>query len=227
MDSLLKSRLKNIIDLSYKQNWGDERFSLVKAYICAELSSLVYEDVQEYELKKASRIHLFASKTYKNIIDSGKTNSILSTFSEANLDAQFFVNRSRYAVILGMCFNNVVILTVRGTVFRQLWDWKANVDAKKYFVKSTQYFHPHGFGAIEFDAQFFHKGFFESIAPQLPSIYDEIKKYAGSTTDLKIIWAGHSLGGAMAAIGNALSQAGGIYPGERIQGTTVVGAYTF
>ncbi|WP_087142808.1 lipase family protein [Crenothrix polyspora] len=228
MDSALRSRLSKIISLSYEQDWSDESFSLKKAHVCAELSSIVYEDVQKYELKKASRIHLFASDTYRRLINSGKANSILSSLDESNLDAQFFVVRGRYALILGTCFNNVVILTVRGTVFRRLWDWKANVDAERFYLQGNANLYPFEFGFMKFDDQFFHRGFFESIVPQLPSITDEIQKRMNSTSDLKIVWAGHSLGGAMAAIGNALcrSDIARRFFVERMPGS-VVGAYTF
>ncbi len=225
MDNAVKNRLRKIISLAYKQNWSDKKFSLEKAHVCAELSSIVYEDVQEYEIKKASRIHLFASDAYKKIVSSGKSNAIFSNFDEVNLEASFFVVRGRYAVILGMCFDDVIILTVRGTVFRKLWDWKANVDSKKFFVKYADYFNPFGLRTFEFEDQFFHKGFFESIVPQFPSIFDEVRKNTASKKEIKIVWTGHSLGGAMAAIGNALFQTVTVDSDRKMLVTT--DAYTF
>jgi len=204
MDDKLRNRLNEIIHLARQQDWSDCSFSFQKAQVCAELSSVVYEDVQEYELKKASRIHLFASENYRRIINSGRANSVLSTLGEANLEARFFLVRGRYALVFGTCLNDVVILSVRGTVFRKLWDWKANVDTRKFYVWGNDKYHPFDFGPIGFDDQYFHKGFFESIVPQFASISDAIKNRANSKNDLKIVWTGHSLGGAMAAIGNAV-----------------------
>lgn len=177
-----------------------------------ELSSLVYEDVHEYELKKASRIHLFASDAYRRIVKSGTPNPILDSIDSINKDdsqEQFFVIRGRYALILGVCLPKVVILAVRGTVFRRLWDWKANVDAVKYYVHGNKCFHlmgfPMDFGLIGFGDLYFHRGFFESIVPQFPSIADNIKKHIiNNNSSPTVVWTGHSLGGAMAAIGNAL-----------------------
>jgi predicted lipase len=225
MDSTLRNRLNEIISRAYQEDWSDRSFSLKKAHVCAELASIVYEDVQEYELKKASRIHLFASDTYRKIIKSGKANSILSSLGEGNFEAQFFVIRGRYALILGTHFRDTVILTVRGTVFRRLWDWEANVDAAKYHVRGNTYFHPFEFDLMGFDDQFFHRGFFESIVPQFASIADEIKKH---TAEPQIVWAGHSLGGAMAAIGKASyhSRIARLCFTEEMPGN-VVGAYTF
>lgn len=228
MDSALRNRLNEILNRAFQEDWNDKSFSLKKAHVCAELSSIVYEDVQEYELKKASRIHLFASDKYRKIINSGKATSVLNSLSEGEFEARFFVIRGRYSLILGTCFRDVVILTVRGTVFRRLWDWKANVDAEKYYLRGSAHFHPFELGFVGFDDQFFHRGFFESIVPQFPSIADQIKKHMASSSEIKIVWAGHSLGGAMAAIGNAfyLSRIARMCFAEEMPGS-VVGAYTF
>lgn len=209
MDAKLINRLNGILSLANQQDWKDESFSLNKAQVCVELSSIVYEDVQEYELKKASRIHLFASDTYRGLIANRTTNSILDGLSEANLDARFFAVRGRYALVLGTIFSDVVILAIRGTVFRELWDWKANIDAGKYHVRGCPHFNPFDYGYVEFDDQFFHRGFFESIIPQFASISDHInqRKRNSSGNDLKVVWTGHSLGGAMAAVGYAIHAA--------------------
>ncbi|WP_205953690.1 lipase family protein [Pantoea stewartii] len=224
MDAKLINRLNGILSLANQQDWEDESFSLNKAQVCVELSSIVYEDVQEYELKKASRIHLFASDTYRRLIENRTTNSILDDLSEANLDARFFAVRGRYALVLGTIFDDVVILAIRGTVFRRLWDWKANIDAEKYNVRGCSHFHPwHYDGHVEFDDQFFHRGFFESIIPQFASISNHINQRNSSGKNLKIVWTGHSLGGAMAAVGYAIHTA---HHTENIPGHAVC-AYTF
>lgn len=228
MDNTLRNRINGILSLAYQEDWSDRSFSLKKARICAELCSLVYEDVQEYELKKASRIHLFASDNYRRIIESGKPTSILGLLGEGSSEARFFVVRSRYAVILGTCLGDVVILSVRGTVFRRLWDWKANVDAAKYYATGSKYRRLLEFGCIGSAEQFFHRGFFESIVPQFASISDAISRNATRGNEPQIVWTGHSLGGAMAAIGNAIydSRLAHMWFVESMRGN-VVGAYTF
>ncbi len=228
MDAKLKNRLNGILKLANQQDWKDESFSLKKAQVCVELSSIVYEDVQEYELKKASRIHLFASDTYRGLIANRTTNPILDGLGEANLDARFFAVRGRYALVLGTIFNDVVILAIRGTVFRELWDWKANIDAEKYYVRVSPHFYAFDYGHVGFDDQFFHRGFFESVIPQFASISDHIKQRKSSGNDLKVVWTGHSLGGAMAAVGYAIHAARNtrIWLAEEIPGHAVC-AYTF
>lgn len=225
MDAELQSRLNGILSLADQEDWNDQSFSLKKAQVCAELSSIVYEDVQEYELKKASRIHLFASETYRGLIANRTVNSILDGLDEAKLDARFFVVRGRYALVLGTILKDVVILAIRGTVFRQLWDWKANIDAEKYYVHGSPLFHLLSYGYVGFDDQFFHRGFFESIIPQFESISDQIKQRQNSGNDLKVVWTGHSLGGAMAAIGYAI-HGSKIWQAEEIPGHAIC-AYTF
>lgn len=228
MNSALQKRINTILSLARQQDWSDTSFSLVKAHVCAELSAIVYEDVQEYELKKASRIHLFASEAYRNIIKSGKPNNVLDSLVEGEFQEQFFVVRGRYTVILGTILRDVVILTVRGTVFRKLWDWKANVDARKYYVSQNIQLHLLDYESTGFEDFFFHRGFFESIVPHFGSIADAIKKRMTNDDELTIVWTGHSLGGAMAAIGNAVSASWLINSrlSERLPGN-IAGAYTF
>jgi len=183
------------------------------------LSAIVYEDVQEYELKKASRIHLFQSKKYSSIIKSGKSNNILSSLSETirfpNIEypVRFFIVRSRYAITVATSFHNTVILAVRGTVFKRLWDWKTNVDMRKYHIHFHRG-HCRETQCPSLEDTFFHRGFFEAIVPQIRVISDEIisRFFADKQKDcyphpgerVTVIWTGHSLGGAMAAIGNAI-----------------------
>lgn len=204
MDAKLRNRLRTIINLAYQQDWNDASFSLKKAQVCVELSSIVYEDVQEYELKKASRIHLFASDTYRGLIARRTANSILDGLGEAGADASFFAVRGRYALVLGTILKDVVILAIRGTVFRKLWDWKANIDAEKHHVHISPRVYPFDYDHIELDDQFFHRVFFESVIPQFAPISEHIKQRNNPTNDLKVVWTGHSLGGAMAAVGYAI-----------------------
>lgn len=42
MDAKLIDRLNGILSLANQQNWEDESFSLNKAQVCVELSSIVY-----------------------------------------------------------------------------------------------------------------------------------------------------------------------------------------
>lgn len=210
MNDSLGDRINAIIGDAVKLDWKEQSFSIEKAYVCARLSEIVYEDVKEYELKKASRIHLFQSSKYSSIVKSGKTNDILTSLSQSTEDSimkdyqlQFFIVRNRYAITLATIFRDIVILTVRGTVFSKLWDWKTNVDIRKYRILIPFHYRNSYFRDMYLDDTFFHRGFFEAIVPQLTVIIDEVKKRCPSSPTT-IIWTGHSLGGAMAAIGNAI-----------------------
>jgi len=50
MDETLRHRIDSLLALATNQDWSDHSFNVKKAYICAELSAIVYEDVQEYAL---------------------------------------------------------------------------------------------------------------------------------------------------------------------------------
>lgn len=229
MNSIVHERLREILNRAYQEDWDDTSFSVKKAYICAELSSIVYLDVAEHELKSASRIHLFASDTYRGMIESGKTFSISNELNQSNFDAQFFIVRGRYSIVLGIKLRDVVILAIRGTVSRKLWDWKANLDAEKYYVDRGVFsFFPFEFNVKNLDQQFFHRGFFESIIPQFSSIKDEISRLTNSSENVKIVWTGHSLGGAMAATAFAINSLGekNIFLNDPIPHKSV-SAYTF
>ena len=226
MDTNLSSRVETILSLARKEDWSDESFSLKKSHVCVELSAIVYEEVSEYELKKASRIHLFASDTYRGIVESGTTRSVID-FLQGDAETTFFIVRGEYSVILGSLFRDVLILAIRGTIFCNLWDWKANVDARKYPVYSfdDMIFPTRRYPDYPFDGMFFHSGFYKSIVPEFSSICDSI---GANKNGLKIVWTGHSLGAAMAAIGNAVDGGSRLgWPSSKLWPGKSVGAYTF
>ena len=229
----LAERIRSILNLARPQDWRDTSFSLEKAQVCAELCAIVYEEIREYEIKKASRIHLFASREFRELLKAGKPNHILPSLAEGGQDGdQFFLVPGRYAVILGVKMQNVIFLAIRGTVLLKLWDWKANIDARRLDIHADgKFLHKHNPGAlIQEEEMYFHRGFFEGIAPQFPSIIDQIGKLKPSA-DVSIVWTGHSLGGAMAAIGNAITDLDYEYSGLRSREgrhqNKNVAAYTF
>ena len=201
-------KLSAILKLVHQYDWADESFCEKKAQVCSELSAIVYEDVTEYELKNASRIHLFASDAFREIVKRKKPNSI--QFNPRELENQVFLSRGSNAVVLGVVTRDVIILAVRGTVKTELWDWKTNVDSRKYNLSqslSSCFFFEQGMIHYRLDDIFFHRGFFEAIVPQFSAIAEEIKKITSTSkaTGRKVIWTGHFLGGAMAAVAHAIN----------------------
>jgi Lipase (class 3) len=201
MNKKIRDRINGILTKASQQNWSEKSFSLTKAHVCAELCAIVYEEIKEYELKKASRIHLFASDKFLECVRSGTPNSIMASLTDLTVNdykAQFFLLPSRYSVVLGVKLKDVVFLAVRGTTLLKLWDWKANIDSRKFVIAHR------GLNALRNTDMHFHRGFFEAIVPQLPSISERIDML-GAPDVRVIVWTGHSLGGAIAAIGNAMT----------------------
>ncbi|KGY11171.1 hypothetical protein NM22_16405 [Vibrio tubiashii] len=231
MNSSIVSRLSSILNLLKNCKWENEEFCPQKAQVCAELSSIVYEDVDEYELKNASRIHLFASESFRALVGKKKVN--LLEFNTNELEGSFFISRGPYASVLGVVTGDVVVLAVRGTVRTSLWDWKANIDTRKYKIKRCLHnglLFPECDTYYDLDEMYFHRGFFEAIVPQFESIANKISccSPTGTTAGRKLIWCGHSLGGAMAAIGYAVSSSNifQLNPDMTIH-SRAINAYTF
>jgi predicted lipase len=201
MEKDTELRLRAILTAARAQPWDNPSFDLARAQVCAELSALVYKEVKEYELKRASRIHLFASDAFRRQIEAKQPSAPLSTLVSEQFDARTFLVSSRYAITFGVILPKVVLIAIRGTVFLRLWDWRANVDCRRLQVRPD--WNRSLNGAL--DAQiFFHQGFFEAIVPQLETIAHHLHDVDEVTQPL--VWTGHSLGGAMAAVGHYLTQ---------------------
>lgn len=216
MNDDLLLRAERILDRARTLDWNAGNFTNMKAHICAELSALVYEDVSLGEIAAGSRIHLmlnpgcvFGSLVYREKIRLKISCDLSQIFGEANFeDARLFVVRTRYAVILGARLPNVLILAIRGTMKYHLRDWQSDTDIERYYLSRIAGPLAYQQGSRfreDLAAPFFHRGFFEAIVPQLGKIIDAFRNNAGHYRDLPIIWTGHSLGAAMAAIGNAVS----------------------
>jgi hypothetical protein len=198
MDEKLRERINSIMVIANGLDWTQPEFSVKKAQVCAELCALVYNHVRPYELKKASRIHLFASNEFRAIVASGSGNSIQEELLASELGSTSFILAGRYVIILGVRLSKVLLLTVRGTVMSRLWDWRANVDTRKYYQSFDS-------NKIVTDT-YYHWGFLNAIAPQFPSIADKIVETDSTDYNIPIVWTGHSLGGAMAATAHSINK---------------------
>lgn len=196
MDKSITDWINRILAQAQTQDWEHQQFSLEKAQVCAELCALVYNELRPYELKRASRIHLFASEQFRRLQQAGQVRHILPSINENNREASAIVVANRYAITLVIKMGTVIFIAIRGTIFSKLWDWKFNVDTRKYYVPQRGY-------VSKCKNVFFHRGFFEAIAPQLRAIGHALSQLDRKEETRTVVLTGHSLGGAMAAVAKA------------------------
>jgi hypothetical protein len=182
-----KEELFNLFRLINSVDWSDQTFSIKKAYICAQLSSYTYLEIHDYELKSNNRVNLIPSYAYKKVVASGKI-STLSPLFEGNDFGSLFTIIREYVIILGIKTPKVLFIAIRGS--KHLYDWKVNFTFSK---KRLNY--------LENDIAF-HSGFYFAILDCLTELIENIYDYHHKRTPICI--TGHSLGGALSAILNAL-----------------------
>jgi len=184
---MLPVQFRNLWTHINGQDWTDASFSIEKAYASALMSELTYYRVPDFEMEDADRINLIPCNAFQDAAASLDT----IDFEEAvrSLDfGSFFVVERRFAVSVGIVTPKVIFIAIRGTKY--LYDWMANFGIDKFQ-------HPSGAK--------FHGGFFRAISSCFDPITRELTKLLGNHAVIPPIYvAGHSLGGAMAAIFNAV-----------------------
>jgi hypothetical protein len=158
-----------------------------KAYVSALMSELTYYRIPDFEIEDADRINLVPCNAFQSAAASFEE----LDFEEAlrALDfGSFFVVERRFAVSVGIVTPSVIFVSIRGTKY--LYDWVTNLGVDKFQ-------HPSGAK--------FHGGFFRAIFSCFDPIQRELMNLVRNHREVPPIYvSGHSLGGAMAAIFNAV-----------------------
>ncbi|WJV63524.1 lipase family protein [Pectobacteriaceae bacterium CE70] len=188
---------KLIIDIN-NTNWDDEWFDPVKAHICCRLSQLSYLAIPKYEFEKRGRFKIIPSDEFQRIMRGGITGAILteeklSTLISQTIDndgaTNAFVISGPQLVHVGVRVKNIIFVAVRGTAqlyeSSKLYDIGLDLNIRKVHI---------------FDNILLHKGFYSAAMENLQCLYKRIHKLADGRSDVKVIFTGHSLGGAIAAI---------------------------
>jgi|GEM_PF-6197903 len=188
---------KLIVDIN-KTSWDDAWFDPVKAHICCRLSQLSYLAIPKYEFEKRGRFKIIPSKEYQRIMRGGITGAILTQEKLSRLISQTiyndeapsaFVISGAQVVHVGVRVNNIVFVAVRGTAqlyeSSKLYDIGLDLNVRNVRI---------------FDNILLHKGFYSAAMENLQCLYKRIHELANDRSDVKVIFTGHSLGGAIAAI---------------------------
>jgi hypothetical protein len=168
-------------------DWNDPAFDLNKACYCSLFAHAVYKDLPEFELKKAQRIAVVPCTDYLEQLALGETSSVEQYLLQTDL-GPVFVIRQRLAIIAGIKTPDVVIVAIRGT--QTLYDLVAvDIDARFRFLK------------CDHAKATFHRGFLYAAAKSATALYAKLTPYINQ---VPIYLTGHSLGGAIAAVYNAV-----------------------
>jgi hypothetical protein len=188
---------KLIVDIK-NTNWDDEWFDPIKAHICCRLSQLSYLAIPRYEFEKRGRFKVIPSDEYQSIMRNEITGAILTEDKLSGLISQTidngeipstFVIPGAQLVHVGVRVNNIIFVAVRGTAklyeSSRLYDIGLDFNIRKVRI---------------FDSLYLHKGFYSAAMENLQVLYKRLYELAGGRSDVKVIFTGHSLGGAIAAI---------------------------
>lgn len=181
--------LNDLWTLRNDADWNDASFSRTKAYVCSLFAEAAYWHIPEFELDNGGRFKVVPCQAYRELVRRNVWGDEAATLllKNADMEPPIVVFR-RYAVVVAFIVQDVVFIAIRGTA--HLYDWLINLDARRIAI---------GPDAVNVRL---HRGFFRALASALEEVSVELRRHAGPDTPIYV--AGHSLGGALAAIMHAI-----------------------
>jgi len=166
-------------------------------YLGALIAELAYRHVPTFEFDAAKRAQLVVpSAAYRSIISGGAATNIEPALRDS--DIQSFVVADRFVIAVGLAARDMLFVGFRGTVY--LYDWRINLDAPLTPVASV---FPTTLGSLLWPGTGrLHRGFTEEAVRIALKIRTEADKLGAPFKHVHL--AGHSLGGAVAAIAEGL-----------------------
>ncbi|SFU68036.1 lipase family protein [Nitrosospira multiformis] len=177
-------RLANSID-----DWEVDSFSWEKGYVACAFAAIAYEELPQFELKKAKRAKVIPCDRYQAHVARWFTEQRRASVRQLDMNAIIeIIVRERMVVVISK-LTRVIFVSLRGTTL-SFADFKADLDVRR--VRYSL-----GFG----ESVKLHRGFLDAVL----ECFDEVVEKIASINDkhVPVYITGHSLGGAMAAIFHA------------------------
>ncbi|WP_186827124.1 lipase family protein [Shimia ponticola] len=147
------------------------------------MSKIAYLSIPEFERRNLDRVKLVPCEAYQEIVRQGLTVSVSDLTAGADLPIVFEIS-TRQAVAVGLMQDGILFVTVRGT--QKAYDWLTNLDARK-----TRFSTACGTSGAA------HQGFFAATEEILDRLIEEVSSTLNVYQFKKIVFSGHSLGGAI------------------------------
>jgi hypothetical protein len=169
-----------------------ERNPLVR-YVCALVAELAYYHVPQFEIDNKKRAMIVPCETYRAIVAGGVATDVIAYLQGLEFSNAFVVV-DRGVIAVGVFLNGLLFIGFRGTQF--LFDWRINLRAPLVAVSSGYYRAHYSQGRI-------HRGFAEEAVRISARIDDALRDKGIEDVEYAFL-AGHSLGGAVAALSESL-----------------------
>lgn len=167
--------MENLYEYINKENWNYDSFSPNKAYVCSEISRLVYE-YKPQKVKDRVNIYEIDQNTLKS--ENQEVQRFVTLLFNRDFRVIFIIETSNI-ITFGISFGRVVIVASRGTSYWKDWFINFNILKVQTFLPKLK----------------LHKGF-NNIA--------EISQYVAWSKifdkPVPVYFTGHSLGGALSAV---------------------------
>lgn len=184
-----RRRLTSLRHITMSIDWKDDEFTYEKAYVSAIFSKIAYLEIPDFELKHHSAVKIIPCLTYKRLVSHNSTVSIKELLIQSELPHEdIFTVTTGNVVVVGVVLRDVIFISLRGTVPTYLSDWKTDF----HTTKTLTY--------VNSKPVKFHTGFYLAIMDCVEQISSKI-----NGIDVPVYIVGHSLGGSMAGILNAIS----------------------
>lgn len=169
-------------------DWEKSVFCWKKAFISAVFSNMAYSHISNFEIANTKNVNLIPSSEYekaiKHYFEKKEKLDIKRMLDNTEMEITSFLIENQFAIALVIKIQDVVFVSLRGTEFNNIFDWRINFNALKV--------------SIDYPKVKLHRGFYKEVLSFKQQLENLIRDEFG--TGIQIYVTGHSLGGALAAV---------------------------